>query len=243
MRPQGNSGATVVYELRARPSMAMVDSRNTPTTPSHPLPAASVRTHTTSVSAEWIGLGFNCGGAVLAWIGVVGTGALAPVTGGASAIGTVVMWGGAIASTGQCAASVYRTANDYRDRQDINNSLNKSQVYQWTMRSADIIGLVGVGGSLKELKTTHAVLMEANVDWKVESAGRFSRPMRRQLTTLLELQGGKRVAGAVIGQLLKKRLLDGAAGALGMVSSAASGMVHEIVVWITDETNGSPATP
>ncbi|CAP41756.1 hypothetical protein [Bordetella petrii] len=180
---------------------------------------------------------------MLAWIGVVGTGALAPVTGGASAIGTVVMWGGAIASTGQCAASVYRTANDYRDRQDINNSLNKSQVYQWTMRSADIIGLVGVGGSLKELKTTHAVLMEANVDWKVESAGRFSRPMRRQLTTLLELQGGKRVAGAVIGQLLKKRLLDGAAGALGMVSSAASGMVHEIVVWITDETNGSPATP
>ena len=100
LRPQGNSGATVVYELRARPSMAMVGSRNTPTTPSHPLPAASVRTHTTSVSAEWIGLGFNCGGAVLAWIGVVGTGALAPVTGGASAIGTVVMWGGAIASTG-----------------------------------------------------------------------------------------------------------------------------------------------
>ena len=111
------------------------------------------------------------------------------------------------------------------------------------MRSADVIGLVGAGGALKELKTTHAVLMEANVDWKVASAGRLSRPMRRQLTTLLELQSGKRVSGAVIGQLLKKRLLDGAAGALGMVSSAASGMVHEIVVWITDETNGTLATP
>ena len=52
---------TVVYEFRERPAAAG--------TPAHSAARpAKPRTGSTSPTCEWVNLGFNCGGAVLAWV-------------------------------------------------------------------------------------------------------------------------------------------------------------------------------
>ncbi|WP_420139365.1 hypothetical protein [Sphingomonas sp.] len=156
------------------------------------------------------------------------------------------MYGGAIASTGQCMVSVVRTANVERGRVDINQRWDNSPIYYWTMLAADGVGLLGAGGALVELKTTNAVLREAGFSFRQAARSEtISRPMRRRLTTLLDLHGAKRVSGAVINRVVRQKLLDGAAGALGMFASAYSGVLNEaygqardLVVWISEETRG-----
>ncbi|QKE90707.1 hypothetical protein HN018_12255 [Lichenicola cladoniae] len=49
------------------------------------------RTEASSAPSEWLSFGFNCSGAVLAWVGVVGTTSLAPVTGGLGLVGTGIL--------------------------------------------------------------------------------------------------------------------------------------------------------
>lgn len=97
-------------------------------------PGASVakRGGGSSVADEWRGLGLNCAGAVIGWIGVVGTGALVPVTGGLTAFGTAALCAGAIAGTGQCLASVYRVNNATHGHADRNERLDRSRLYRWT---------------------------------------------------------------------------------------------------------------
>lgn len=237
--------ATVVFELRDRPlGIPFIQQGSAPArkaAPASPVPAT--RTAGSSPATEWMNLGLNCGGAVLAWIGVAGLSSLAPVTGGVSGAGAVLMYGGAIASTGQCMVSVARTANVHRGRTDINQRLDDSKVYYWTMLAADGVGLLGAGGALKELKATNAALEGAGFSFGQARRGEtISRPMRRRLTTALELQGATRVSGAVINRVVRQKLLDGAAGALGMFASGYSGVLNEtygqgrdLVVWITQE--------
>ena len=224
IRHQGGSGATVVFELRER--------RATPG-PRH-VPVVPNRSSDSSAASEWMGLGLNCGGAVLAWIGVVGTAALAPVTGGASGVATALLWGGALASTGQCMASSYRNANVYRGRQDINDALDHNSSYVWTMRAADGVGLLGAGGALKEVKAANAALHSAGVEWRTAS-GALSRPLRRRLTTALELEGAKRVATHEINRFVRQKLLDATGGVIGLIGSSTSGIIKEVAVWITEE--------
>ncbi len=80
------------------------------------------RTETSSAPGEWLSFGFNCGGAALAWVGVVGTTSLAPITGGLSLVGAGILYAGVLGASGACAASIYRVGNIYRDRADINEA-------------------------------------------------------------------------------------------------------------------------
>lgn len=236
--------ATVVFERRRRPAAVpfLVATAPAPRA-SRPAPLAQ-RNANTSPATEWMNLGLNCGGAVLAWIGVVGMSSLAPVTGGVSGLGAALLYGGAAAATGQCVVSVARTANVQRGRPDINQAWDASPAYQYTMLAADGIGLIGAGGALKELKLTHAVLRDAGFSFTRARRGEtVSRPMRRRLTTMLDLQGGRRASATVINQVLKRRLLDGAGGVLGLFASGYSGILNEagggawdLLVWITEET-------
>jgi len=243
--------ATVVFELRDRPrgipflqAPPAAASRRAPAPPAAARSAAQVqRNAASSPATEWVNLGLNCGGAVLAWIGVAGMSSLAPVTGGVSGAGAVLMYGGAIGATGQCMVSVARTTNVARGRTDINQRWDARPTYYWTMLAADGVGLLGAGGALLELKSANAALRGAG--WSLGQARRgetISRPMRRQLTTALELQGATRVAGSVINRVVRQKLLDGAAGALGMFASGYGGVLNEawgqsrdLVVWITEE--------
>ena len=77
--------------------------------------------------------------------------------------------------------------------------------------------------------------------WRGSAEDGMSRPVRRRLTIALELHGAKRVEGHLINRLVRQRLLDGFAAALGLVASSSSGLIKEAVVWITDETQGLAA--
>lgn len=250
LRPANMGAASVVFERRVRPpsipfllarqpqlavqSHHAEPSRNT----------SKARNAHTSPATEWINLGFNCGGAVLAWVGVAGMSALAPVTGGVSGFGAVLLYGGAAASTGQCVVSAVRINNLQRGRASINDKWDDSPVFVYTMLAADGISLIGAGGALRELKMTNAALRDAGFSLKrAGSDETISRPMRRRLTTALELQGAARVSGVEINRVVRRRLIDGAGGILGLFASGFSGVLKEsgsrawdLVIWITDET-------
>lgn len=245
LRPPPPGSATVVFERRTKPMSvpSMLVQPGTTTAQRAQAPQRP-RTADTSPATEWINLGLNCGGAALAWIGVAGLSALAPATGGLSGFGAAIVYGGAAASTGQCVVSVARVVNVQRDRADINRSWDANRWYVRTMLAADVVGLVGAGGALKELKATNAVLRQAGYSFSRASQGEaISRPMRRALTSALELEGGRRVAGAVINRVVRQRLMDGVGGVVGLFASSYSGALGEVgsgfwdvVVWITEET-------
>lgn len=226
------SHLTVVYEFRhkAMPTSGKPTTAHATLTP---------RTAAKSPGEEWMSLGFNCGGAALAWIGVVGMGALTPVTGGVAGIGAAVMYGGAMAATAQCAVSTYRTANVHTGRTAINQQLDDNPAYVWAMRGADVVGLIGAGGALKELKVAHSAVRAEGFSMLQASRSNLSRPLRRRMTEGLGLQGGRRASGAMINRFVRQKLLDGAAGVIGLTASAADGATKDLVIWIVDAAQGN----
>jgi hypothetical protein len=227
LRKTGNP-LTVVYEFRPKIALARRSEAGAAKAPPSPRTAAK------SPAEEWMSLGFNCGGAALAWIGVVGMGALAPVTGGVGGIGAAVMYGGAIAASAQCAVSTYRTANVYTGRTAINQGLDNSDTYVWAMRGADVVGLIGAGGALKELKVAHSALKAEGFSMMQAARADLSRPVRRRLTEGLALQGGRRASGPIINRFVRQKLLDGAAGVIGLTASATDGATKDLVIWVVD---------
>ncbi len=228
LRAPDSDGICLVVEIR--PKVQLQRPYTPPVAPAPPQRHAG-----SSAAKEWISLGFNCGGAVLAWVGVAGTGALAPVTGGLSLPATGLLWGGALATSAQCGASVYRTYNATNGRETINDKLDADPRYVWTMRGLDVVGLVGAGGALKEMKIAHGALGEAGVGWRAAAGSGLSRPMRKVLTESLELKGAKRVSSALINAVVKQRLLDALAGVIGMAGSAIDGVINDVVVWTVSE--------
>ncbi len=241
LRAPGPNGISAVFELRSRPIASAAWSRagpvGGPLLRSQASAAREKRTVGTSPGKEWMSLGLNCGGAALAWIGVVGMGALAPVTGGASGFAAAFLYAGALASTGQCAVSTFRTANVYTGRGAINKKLDDDKVYVWTMRAADGIGLLGAAGALKELKVAHTALSSQGFTWSRAASSSLARPARRQLTTALGVQTAKRFPGPVINRYVRQRLLDGVGGVVGLTASASDGIIKDMVVWVIGVSN------
>lgn len=212
--------STVVLEVRPSPVAR--------TRKAAPLP----RTKDSSPAQEWLGFGLNCSGATLAWVGVVGTAATAPVTGGQSLWGTAALWGGALAASGACGVSIFRVGSMIAGYESINQRLDRSGFYIWTMRGLDVVGLLGVHGAIKDIMETRDVLESSGLGWRRAMVGEVSRPQRREVTSGLGLTGAKRVKAPVIGTIVKQRLLAGIAAGVGLVESAGTGAVHDLVVWI-----------
>ena len=118
--------------------------------------------------------------------------------------------------------------------------MDSDQRYVWTMRGLDVVGLVGAGGALKEMKVANAALGEAGVGWRAAAGSGLSRPMRRVLTESLELKGAKRVSSALINAVVKQRLMDALAGVIGMAGSAINGAINDVVVWTVSEAKDAP---
>jgi hypothetical protein len=130
LRAPRNAGSTVVIELR--PPVG-TDSSAVP------------RNAGTSPIQEWLNLGLNCGGAAVSWIGVASTAAAVPETGGLTAIGTAVLYGGALAASAQCSISLVRATDIYDGHQSWNSEMDSSTAFTWTMYSLDPVSLVNVG--------------------------------------------------------------------------------------------------
>jgi hypothetical protein len=130
LRTTSNAGSTVVIELRPPVGTDL---------------SVAPRSSASSPAAEWLNMGLNCGSATISWVGVAGTAAAAPETGGVSAIGTAFLYGGAIASTAQCSISIVRVTDLYDGNQGLNAALDQSQAYRWTMYALDAAGVAGAG--------------------------------------------------------------------------------------------------
>jgi hypothetical protein len=178
--------------------------------------------------------GVSCTGAVVSGVGVAGAVALAPETGGLSLPSAVLLWGGAAASAGQCAVGLYRFSNVVRDRDDLNESMDKNPEYRATMYVLDGVGLVGAGGAVKEIAETEAALKEAGATLDSAKLGRLSRQQRLTFTRGLEIEGTKRLANQTISKFVKQKLLDLTGAALGMTGSATvdGGVVHDVAIWV-----------
>ena len=107
------------------------------------------------------------------------------------------------------------------------------------MLGADAVGLVGAHGTLTEVRKTGDILASHSLSWTRAANDPISRPMRRQLTAQLELQGAKRVSAHDIHSVVKQRMLDGIVGALGVIGSAMTGAIHETIVWIRSKEKSS----
>lgn len=222
--PHGD-GSMVVFEYRDSPLANLPGPLSGHGTP---------RNETTSPAIEWVSLGLNCGGAILAWVGVVGTGALVPVTGGLSVLGTASLWGGALATSAQCAASSYRTLNLVRGRADINDSLDGNEYYVHLMQGLDIVGIVTSVGAISEIKATATALEKSGLSWGANS---MSRQQRLVMTERLELHGRKRIAAVQINAFVKQRMLDALVASIGIAGSAVNGILKDIVIWVVSPGN------
>jgi hypothetical protein len=102
--------------------------------------------------AELLNLGLSCGGAVLAWVTTVVSGAAAPVTGGTSLIITKISAVAGYVGTAQCVIAAGRVAAEMYDP-EINIDLDNNEYYQIVSTAMDAIGLAGAaisfGGTAK----------------------------------------------------------------------------------------------
>ncbi|MEE3624579.1 hypothetical protein UCD39_11340 [Nitrospirillum sp. BR 11752] len=229
--PRGD-GSIAVFEYRDSPLATFPGPL-----PASPHPQSVPRDGSTSPAVEWISLGLNCGGAVLAWVGVVGTGALAPVTGGTSGFATVALWGGAVATSAQCVASGYRAVNLIRGRSDINTALDKDWKYVWGLYVLDGFGLLTAKGVLQEAWAANRALGKAGVSFESAAAKVISRQQRLAITEELGLHGAKRVAAAQIDAVVRRKLMDALIAAIGISSSSINGIIKDIIVWVVSLDN------
>jgi hypothetical protein len=226
--------------LKAQQAQAELENRTAPAPkkPSFDTP----RSATTSPAMEWLGLGLNCGGAVLAWVGVVTTGALTPITGGLSAFASLALWTGAVSSTMQCAVSTYRVGNLLRDRDDINASLDNNSNYTMVMSGLDGIGLVTAAGAFVEAVRVNSKLTKVGSGLSKGTSQNFSRRQRLHITTELGLKGVRRAPAEVINKIIKKQIMDTIGAAVGIAGSASSGIIKDVVIWVIspdfDENTG-----
>ena len=186
-----------------------------------------------SVGKEWANLALNLGGATLSWVGVAGSAAVAPETGGLSLAGVALLWTGAVASSVQVGNSIFRLGAIYTGHSSTVEQADEIRAYTVITDLLDVAGIAGAGGAFKEAAAADKALGRAGFStYDALKGGALSRPIRRRLTEALALQGAKRVAAAKITLIVRLKLLDAFAAAYGLSSSAYTGAIHDVVVFI-----------
>jgi hypothetical protein len=96
-----------------------------------------------NLGVELVGLGLNCGGAVLSWAALGGEVSAATVTGGSTLLLTVITWSAAIATTAQCANSIIRSVDVAVHHGQWTRWLDSQDYYIWAGNILDGISIVG----------------------------------------------------------------------------------------------------
>lgn len=168
-------------------------------------------------------------------MGVVGTAAAAPETGGVSLVGTVAMWSGAIATSVQAANSIGRLTAIYTGHSALVDKADHMKIYVVANDVLDGVGIFGSAGAFKEISVAEKAAGKTGFrTWELAAGNKLSRPARRQLTKALELQGAKRLAASRITFIVRMKLLDAFAAVYGVSVSAYTGALHDIAVLIVE---------
>ena len=107
------------------------------------------------------------------------------------------------------------------------------RVYIIANDALDLAGIAGAGGAFKEAAALEKGISKTGVrTMDLVSGSPISRPLRRQLTQALELQGVKRVAAARFTLIVRMKLLNAFAAVYGISVSAYNGAIHDVSVLI-----------
>jgi hypothetical protein len=136
-----------------------------------------------SLGAELVGLGLNCGSAVLAWSVVVGSTAAVPITGGSSLALTAIVYGATGASTLQCANSILRAVDIGFNDAEWMTALESEEWYGWAGSICDGLALLGVGASASVTLRTVVTIRKASSRSWAEILKGLNRAERKRLTT------------------------------------------------------------
>lgn len=148
---------------------------------------------------------------------------------------------------GHCSFGAVR-GFDVSDQQSLHGSSGLEHGFgqQPTVRTdnarADIIGLVGAGGAIMELKAAKTVLSAKGFTFTTAIKSELNSTARRKLTKALGIGGLTRAPTVVINKFVRQRLLDGVGGAIGLAGSGIGGVVGEakdMVIWVVADDFGS----
>ncbi len=99
-------------------------------------------------TTELVGLGLNCGSAVISAIGLVASGAAVPWSGGTSLFVAAVAWTGLVTSTALCTDSIIRFVESENHPNSASLShLDRDQAYSATRFATSAVGIASGGYS------------------------------------------------------------------------------------------------
>jgi hypothetical protein len=196
------------------------------------------------IYSNLLDVGLSCASAAIGWVVVAGSGAAAPVTGGASTFITVLGYAAAAASTAQCGNSVVRVYNEVSSPES-NDKLDKEEWYTSTLKVLDAISLVSAGTATVSALRMAKVLRTATGKSTAQVLKGLSRQERRRITeeTIRLANPGisnsaikqfvnagvypRRFTSVQISNAVRHTLKEAAGAALDVSGSAKGGLLHD----------------
>jgi hypothetical protein len=218
--------------------------------PGQPAPSAVAPP---DIKVELVGLGLNCGGAVLSWAALGAEGAAAPVSGGTSLGLTILTWSAALATSAQCANSILRSADVFVHDGEWAAWLDSLEFYNWAMDALDVVSVAGAAAAGAATVRAALAVRRATGRSFVDILRSLSRAERKRLTReLIQMQKPgisnqamktliragtfpARFSAAQISQGLFGELRDAISATMAFGSSAVSGTIKVIFVHIYQE--------
>lgn len=205
------------------------------------------------LAGELVGAGLSCGSAILAWIVVASSGALIPVTGGTSGVVTVISYGAAIASTGQCILGVGLIGGEILDP-ELKDEITNNAVFKALETTLDVASLGGVAVSGATALKAFATLRAASGKSTREILKRMSRSERKRLINEIIRNNHPGISNQALKALVKKgqypkrysmvqindalvsQFKDIVGATLSFTGSATSGTVRTLTFGIFEDT-------
>jgi len=203
------------------------------------------------VMAEGAMTAINCTAAVVAAVVTLGSGAVTPVTGGASGALTIIGGAATLATGASCANSFMRTVNSVMFP-GVNQRLDQSPAYKTTLQVLDGVSLFGVGASAMAARRAVKVLNTAGVNIPAALTGNINRQQATRLTREMIKLRRPNVSNGELKKLIRsgnepkryskqqiaagslKSLKDSIAAGLSFLSSSMDGNVKEVTIYLVD---------
>lgn len=191
----------------------------------------------------------TCGAAVLSWIVVLGAGAAAPISGGASTAVSYLAAGAALAGGTQCVNSIFRTGMEVVDPERL-DYLDSEVWYTHASNALDVISLAGAGAATySAIRSAQALKASSGKSYRQALAG-LNRQERKRLTEeiirrnhpgvsnrvlkIMVRSGGypTRYTTRQINQALRNQIKDSVAASLSFYGSMTAGVVRSLAVGV-----------
>ena len=204
------------------------------------------------VAFEATNAALACTSALISWLVIAGGLGLSPFTFGTTGVAAAVSVIGASASSLQCAMSVRRTRNEYKDPAR-NDELDSNEWYQAVTIGLDAASLLSAGNAamstirfvntLKKAtgKNTHQVLKGLNRQERIKLTKELlsiNHPeMTRKMVKLKQIAGEipKRHTSAEVRRATLVQMLDALGAASSVAGSVRSGNMRIIAVGLSEE--------